>query len=192
MVFTTERLIVRKATDADVDLLYQLWTDPRVMVHVGFPQGLSITRPQIAASIQQQPESEFDCYLIVVQKDGETAVGECKLGAPNPDGISETDIKLLPQFWRQGYGVEIKRALVNYLFTHTDCRAVQATPNVNNIASIKMQEAVGGVRVGESVFEFPAALRDSTTPVHHYVYHVYRQLAATQPPEGSEPPGGSY
>jgi RimJ/RimL family protein N-acetyltransferase len=102
-VFDTERLVIRTATERDVSLLYELWTDPRVMAHVGFPHGL-----------------------------------------------------------------------LSHLFAHTRCTAVQATPNVHNVASIKMQEAVGGVRVGEQVYEFPEAMRDYTTPVHHYIYHVYR------------------
>jgi hypothetical protein len=37
-----------------------------------------------------------------------------------------------------------------------------------------MQEAVGGVRVGEAVFEFPDSMRDTTEPVHCFVYHVTR------------------
>ena len=93
---------------------------------------------------------------------------------PNPEGIARTDIKLLPAFWGKRYGVEVKRALLSHLFTHTDCVAVEAGPNVNNIASIKMQEAVGGVRVGEAVHEFPEKMRDYTTPVRHYVYRVER------------------
>lgn len=61
-----------------------------------------------------------------------------------------------------------------YQFTHTDCYAVQATPNVENIASINMQEAIGGVRIGEDAYQFPESMRDCTTPVHHYIYRVYR------------------
>jgi len=45
--------------------------------------------------------------------------------------------------------VEVKQGLVDYLFTHTDCIAVQAAPKRGNVASIKMQEAVGGVYVRE-------------------------------------------
>lgn len=175
VVLQTKRLIVRLPTTADTELLYQLWTDPRVMTHVGFPHGLHITREQIVASIQQQPQKNvFDRYLIVVHRESETAVGECKLGAPDAEGIAETDVKLLPSYWGHKYGVELKRALVDYLFTHTSCQAVQATPNVNNIASIKMQEAVGGVRIGESIFPVPPDMQDDRTPVHHYIYRVYR------------------
>jgi RimJ/RimL family protein N-acetyltransferase len=60
---------------------------------------------------------------------------------------------------QSAYGVEIKQALVDYLFTHTDCSAVEATPNVENKASIKMQEAVGGVCLGEATFQVPESRR---------------------------------
>jgi RimJ/RimL family protein N-acetyltransferase len=57
---------------------------------------------------------------------------------PDDDGIASTDIKLLPAYWGQRYGSEIKKGLVDYLFTNTDCLAVEASPNVNNIASIRL------------------------------------------------------
>lgn len=175
LVFETERLRIRTATAVDAELLYILWTDPQVMTFVGFPQGLRITRAEIAASLEKQdPAQVFDRYLMVELRATGEAIGECKLGTPDAEGIAETDVKLLPQFWGHKYGVEIKRGLVDYLFRHTDCTAVQATPNVKNAASIAMQEAVGGVRVGETTFEFPPEKRATTTAVHAYIYHVYR------------------
>jgi len=176
LIFTTARLAVRKATEADTDLFEALWRNPRVMRHVGFPYGLPITRAEIATQLARQAaqDGEFDCRLVALLRATGESVGECKLGAPDAQGIAHTDVKLLPQFWGQRYGVELKQGLVNYLFRHTGCTAVSATPNVNNVASIKMQAAVGGVPVSEGVFEFPAALRDTTTPVRHIVYHVSR------------------
>ena len=173
-VFETERLWVRVASAEDVDLFYELWTHPRVMGNVGFPKGLPITREEIVELLGKQEGRVFDSRLIVFLRETDEPIGECKLGWPNEEGISTTDVKLLPQFWGSKYGVEIKRALVDYLFTHTPCTAVEATPNVANIASIKMQEAVGGVRVGEDVFLVPESRLDYQTPVHHYIYRVYR------------------
>jgi hypothetical protein len=37
-----------------------------------------------------------------------------------------------------------------------------------------MQEAAGGVRIGEGVCQFPESMRDYTTPVHYYVYALRR------------------
>ena len=174
-IFDTERLLVRAAAPQDIDMLYELWTDPRVMSYAGFPQGLRITREDIRRQIQEPLASEFEQVLMVEPKDTGQAIGQCIMHAPDEEGIAETDVKLLPAFWGHKYGVEVKRGLVAHLFTHTDCIAVQATPNVDNVASIKMQESVGGVRVGEQVYEFPESMRDYTTPVHHYIYRVYRK-----------------
>lgn len=175
MVFETARLVIRKATVADVDMYHELWNDPRVMINVGFPQGLRMTREQIEEQMQRQSASEFNRSLVVELKTTGEAIGECKLGPPDEGSVAETDIKLLPAFWGHKYGVETKRGLVSYLFSHTNCDCVQATPNVGNIASIKMQEAVGAVRVDEGTYHFPESMRAFTTPVHHYVYRVYRK-----------------
>jgi RimJ/RimL family protein N-acetyltransferase len=174
-VFDTERLVIRTASIQDVDLIYELWTDPRVMANVGFPHGLRTTREEIEEGLRKPSDSEFKRLLVVELRATGQPIGQCLMHHPDEEGIAETDIKLLPAFWGHKYGVEVKRGLVAHLFTHTGCTAVQATPNVGNIASIKMQESVGGVRVSEKVYEFPESMRDYTTPVHHYVYHVYRE-----------------
>jgi RimJ/RimL family protein N-acetyltransferase len=175
IIISTERLLIRAARADDAAVLLQLWTDPRVMTNVGYPQGLDISRHKIEASIlAQDPGSEFGKYLMVQLKEGGLALGECKMILPDEEGISRTDVKLLPEHWGHRYGVEIKQALVDHLFLHTDCRAVEGTPNVVNVASIKMQEAVGAVKVGEGTFSFPKAKAAFTTPVHHYIYHVTR------------------
>jgi RimJ/RimL family protein N-acetyltransferase len=188
IVIETGRLLIRTPTtsDADVNLFYDLYTDPRVMTMVGFPGGLPVTRQKLRGQIESENNSEFNQKLIVELKGSQELIGECKLGLPDKNGISETDVKLRPQFWGNRFGTEIKRALVNYLFEHTDCRIVQATPHKENIASQKMQEAVGGKRVGESVFRFPESQKSWTCDVPHYVYHVFRedwQRSALQKPE---------
>ena len=175
IVIETPRLTIHLAVPEDANIVHALWTDPRVMRNVGFPNGLPITEEEIREDILRRGNSEFEQLLIVRIKQTGTAVGQCLMRSPNEDGISETDVKLNPTYWGQRFGVEIKQGLVDYLFTHTDCKVVQATPNVGNIASVKMQEAVGGVKVGESVYEFPESMRKFTTPVHHYIYQVTRE-----------------
>ena len=175
IVFETERLVVRLATVEDVEIFYRLWTNRQIMANVGFPYGLPITRADVKYKISLGGPSEFEQLLIVVIKTTGQAIGECKLHRPDRDGIAATDVKLLLEFWGNHYGVEVKHGLLEHLFTHTDCESVEATPNVGNIPSIKMQEAVGGVRVGESIYEFPESERSYTAPVHHYIYRVSRE-----------------
>jgi RimJ/RimL family protein N-acetyltransferase len=174
VIFGTERLVVRAATSGDIDLFYSLWTDPQVMSNVGFPRGIPVDKDDLKERLSNQNGSEFEQLLVVELRATGRAIGQCALSLPDEEGVAEPDIKLLPAFWGHKYGVEAWRVLVAYQFAHTDCSAIGATPNVENVASIKMQEAVGGVRVGEEVYEFPEAMRDFTTPVHHYVYHLTR------------------
>jgi [ribosomal protein S5]-alanine N-acetyltransferase len=174
IVFETERLTVRLATLEDAGIFYRLWTDPQTMSNVGFPYGLPVTLEDVKRKISMGGISEFQQLLIVEIKSTGEVIGECKLHRPDRDGIAATDVKLLPEFRGNRYGLELKRGMLDYLFTHTDCKEIEATPNVGNIASIKMQEAVGGVQVGESVYEFPESERSYTTPVHHYIFRVSR------------------
>lgn len=174
VVFETERLIVRIATEDDVALFHALWTNPQVMTHVGFPHGIPITLKEMKARPFRKSESPFDCHLVVELKATGEAIGEAKLASPDEEGTAGPDCKLLPEFWGHKYGQEAWRALVDYEFTHTDCEVVVGFPNVENIASIKMQAAAGAVRTGEDVYEFPESMQEYTTPVHCYIYKITR------------------
>lgn len=173
-IIQTERLFIRSATVAHADMYLALWTNPQVMTNVGFPFGLRITKDEIEVLLGDQPESAFGRLLVIERKDMSQPIGECRMENPDENGVATTDVKLLPDHWGHKFGIEVKRALVQYLFEHTDCSVVQASPNIDNLASIKMQEAVGGVRVGEGVGTFPESMHDTTRPVHHYVYQVSR------------------
>lgn len=93
---------------------------------------------------------------------------------PDGDGVASTDVKPLPRFQGLGHGSELKLALLDRLFSTTECRGARATPNVGNAASVRMQEKVGGVRVAEGVFRFRRDMGVPTSPVRHYVYLVRR------------------
>jgi len=177
MIFDTKRLRIRAArpSDPDVTMFYQLWTDPAVMKFVGFPNGLRITEDEIRRKIANEPPTPFDRKLVVERKEDNMRIGECKLGSPNADGVSETDVKLFPRFWNKGYGTEVKRGLVDYLFIHTTCRFIEASPNVNNIPSQKMQEAVGAEPVEEGIYHFPEHMRSYTEDVPYITYRLTRK-----------------
>lgn len=174
IVFETPRLQVRLAEPGDVELYFALLTDPRVMTNVGFPQGLRTTREEIRAQIIERGADLFKQRLLVELKSTGSPIGEAALHLPDDEGVARTDVKLLPAYWGNRYGVEVKRGLIEYLFTHTDAASVEGAPNVHNAASIKMQEAVGGVRMGERTYEFPESMRSYTQTVHALVYRVDR------------------
>ncbi|MCF7810603.1 GNAT family N-acetyltransferase [bacterium] len=178
IVFETKRLLIRKATtsDEDVAMFYRLWNHPQVMTNVGFSNGLGISKQEIFEKFSNQDKTEYNCRLVVIRKENERRIGECMLGTPDENCVSKTDVKLLPEYWNKGYGKEIKRGLVDYLFTNQpDCLAVKADPKKSNIASQKMQEFVGAVRL-EKGQQYPIRnIEKYFPPEDHYLYLVFRK-----------------
>lgn len=176
-VFETKRLYIKKAeaTEKDIENYYRLWNSGEVMKMVGFPEGLGISRQEIHEQFEKLGKTEFDSCLAVHRKEDDKFIGECKLGLPNEKHISTTDVKLLSEFWGNNYGKEIKAALCDYLFTKTDCKIVEASPNKLNLASQKMQKYCGGKIVREELFEAPKNSKVVRTDVKSYIYHIKKE-----------------
>lgn len=172
----TKRLIIRfpRVEESDIQCILDLWNNPDVMKYVGFPKGLNYSYDDVEKILSKKHENEFERILMVELKSDGMLIGQCKLGSLNDNKIAHTDIKVLPKFWGNKYGQEIKHALLDYIFANTDAVGVEASPNKSNQASIKMQEASGAVRTGEGVAEFPEHMKEFTCTVYHYIYVVYR------------------
>lgn len=178
----TNRLVICPAIaeEEDVSFLFRLWTNPEVMRFVGFPKGLRTSLGEINAQLEGYEPGEFDRTLIVSKRQDGVRVGECKLGSADEEGIAHTDVKLLPKYQGMGYGKEIKQALLDYLFAQTSCSGVRATPNLLNVASIKVQESVGGRQVDEGIHRFPERMRAYTCDVPYVEYVVTRKVWESQ------------
>ncbi len=174
---TTKRLtiVIPENNKTEIEFLFNLWTNPEIMTFVGFPDGLKTDYETIKQQLSQNYSSEFDRVLLIKLSDSNQIIGECKLGFPDQNDIAHTDIKLSPEFWGQKYGVEIKEALLDYLFKHTKCDSVTATPNKLNKASIRMQKSVGGIKIKEELFKFPEHMKSFTVDVPYFEYIVTRE-----------------
>jgi len=172
-LFETARLAVRPATDRDAPFVTSLWRDPLVMRHVGFPNGIPTAITDVPPRIQRG--RGLDQLLIAEETETGRPIGQCLLGEPDADGVSEPDIKLVPEHWGRGYGRELWAALIDQLFLRSSCRVVRGTPSIANLASIRMQESAGMRRVGEGLSTFPSEMREFTVPVQHVVYEVSRE-----------------
>jgi RimJ/RimL family protein N-acetyltransferase len=170
--FETPRLSVRAAGDQDAPFIASLWSDPRVMRLVGFPQGIPTAEADVPRHIRRA--EGLAALLLVENRASRTPIGQCMLGEPDREGASEPDIKLHPAFWGRGYGRELWAAIIDELFVRSSCTVVRGTPNVANLASIRMQESAGMRRMGEGLSEFPASMSAFTEPVPHYIYEITR------------------
>ena len=67
-VFETKRLLIRRATVADAGMYVALWNDPRVMAHVGFPEGLGVDESEMTRRIRDKPDADYEQFLVVTRK----------------------------------------------------------------------------------------------------------------------------
>ena len=174
-VFETDRLRVRAACPDDVELIHSLWTDPRVMTFVGFPNGLRTSHDEIRSQLEREARDPAWGLLIVEREQDRRAIGQAHLARPDADGVSEPDIKLLPEFWRQTYGREAWKGLIDHTFANADCLVVQGTPNAANTASIRMMESCGMVRSARGRIEPAESMAAFAEAVEHYVYRMTRE-----------------
>jgi RimJ/RimL family protein N-acetyltransferase len=171
--FETPQLIVRVATSGDASFIVLLWSDPRVVRHVGFPRGIPTAAEDVPRRIERG--KGLDALLIAELRASREPIGQCMLGTPDACGTSEPDIKLHPSFWGRGYGRELWAALIDQLFRHSPCAMVRGTPNIENTASVRMQESAGMRRVGGGTFEFPDSMKPFTEPVPYALYEITRE-----------------
>ena len=171
----TLRLGIRRATDKDAAFIHALWTMPEVMRLVGFPQGLSISVAEIERGIVTSSDSHFGSRLITTLLETGEQIGQCKIGAPDDDGICEPDIKLHPEYWGNGYGRELWEAMIDFAFINSSAIIVQGTPNQANAASIRMQLGSGMIQVDKGVFANDHSSHPGAVPVPYYKLQITRE-----------------
>jgi len=179
LLISTERLIVKKACLEDAPFIVSLWNNPDIMNNVGYPEGLNCTESDIRNQIAHQKGPGLLNQLLVVRKAAsETLIGQAYMSVSENSNSSRTDIKLLPVYQGKRYGIEIKTALIQYIFEHTECHYVEATPNLANHPSIRMQESVGAFRIGRGLFKPSLNAPVVSKPVDYWIYRVYRDTPA--------------
>jgi RimJ/RimL family protein N-acetyltransferase len=162
--------------------LRELWTDPRVMANMGFPGGLDPAdldlESYLATPGEVAPRGRRPGLHLAVERPDGTFVGEAKLAAPDASGTCEPDVKLLPAWWRRGYGEEIVRWLIAESFRRWEaCRHVQFTPSETNHAALSLYAKVGCQEVGRGHAP-PGA-----SPLRGFAGVCYRVLQVARPPD---------
>jgi RimJ/RimL family protein N-acetyltransferase len=154
---TTDRLLLRRFTWADLDLLHRLQSDPTVMRYVG---GVK-TRDQTEAMLKTRILEYYDEHPgLGMWATVERATGAC-IGTHLLNNIQgETYIQvgyvLFSQYWGRGYATEMTITLLRYGFTDLALPEIFAITDLPNVASQRVLLKAGLERKGERSFPHPA------------------------------------
>ena len=162
----TERLILRRFTADDLDLLVELDGDPEVMRFLtgGKPTPREEIRDDILPwFIQYYDRSEGYGFWAAIEKSSGDFLGWFHF-RPQPESPAdepELGYRLRKAAWGKGYGSEGSRALIAKGFTDHGVRRVVASTMTVNTGSRRVMEKSGMTLVRTFFMEWPEVIEGS-------------------------------
>jgi RimJ/RimL family protein N-acetyltransferase len=184
IVLETERMLLRRFTEADAGPLAALYGDPRVMRFITpRPPSLAKVESQILPEYLHEYRELADGLgsFAAIEKGTGQMAGRFSLKPANSYGLTggtELGYRLYPAFWGRGLATEVARALIASAFGRMDLDRVVATTMADNIGSWRVLEKCGLRRV--RTFYYPDA--DLMPGAEHgdFVYELTRSDWARQ------------
>ncbi len=149
-VLTTERLVLRPYTEADIDTAYALFeSDAEVY---GYDPGFARTREQRAAIVRQhvaQNEEDGEGTLAVTLKASGQMIGQAGLQLYvlpwGPFATPEVELyyKLGREFWGHGYAEEACLTLIRFAFEEMNLLRLVTITQPDNRRSIGLLQRLG-------------------------------------------------
>jgi RimJ/RimL family protein N-acetyltransferase len=143
----TDRLILREFTEDDLESLFALNGDPKVMLHLtgGIPHSPEYIRQEVLPCfLRYHAESPDFGFWAAVTKNTRSFVGYFQFRPrANHGGGIELGYRLKSTEWGKGYATELCRALIAKGFSQLGVRRVFARAMASNAASIHVLEKLG-------------------------------------------------
>jgi RimJ/RimL family protein N-acetyltransferase len=145
----TERLVLRRFTDDDVDNLVELDSDPAVMrfINGGCPTPRAEIENEVLPAFlgYYERNAGYGFWAAAEERSTERFVGWFHLrpaDSATPDDV-ELGYRLHRSAWGKGYATEGSRALIDKGFAEFGVRRVFASTMVVNVASRRVMEKAG-------------------------------------------------
>jgi RimJ/RimL family protein N-acetyltransferase len=178
IVVETDRMLLRRFTEADAGPLAALYSDPRVMQFI-------TPEPPSPAEVQAKILPEYlreyreladglGSFAAIEKTTGHMA-GTFSLKPANSYGLTggtELGYRLYPAFWGRGLATEGARALIGLAFEQLHLDRVVATMMADNTDSWRVMEKCGLRRV--STFYYPDAHLMPGAERGDFVYELTR------------------
>jgi ribosomal-protein-alanine N-acetyltransferase len=137
----TERLILRRFAETDVDAVFALRGDAEMMRFIRAPQNRreSVNWLKLVSGLW---ETERIGFCAVIEKQSGALIGWCGLWRLQETGETEVGYAIAQKFWGRGLATEAAGALLDYGFK---------TLNLDKIAAVARPENTGSRRVMEKL-----------------------------------------
>ena len=149
-VITSSRVVLRWISEDDIDGLYEVFGDPKVMRYWSTPP---LANREAAAELQREiasgneDNSMFKWGLAL--RESNSVIGTTTLFNLNLDnGRAELGYAMSSAYWGKGYMHEALQALLSHAFEVMNLRRLEADVDPRNAGSIRTLERLGFQREG--------------------------------------------
>jgi len=157
VVIKTQHLLIHPMTQQHLKFLLKLWNDPEIMRYAGFAKNWNYAQickwfEKYKKNITKYGNTEIH-FIVKLKKEGrigESGLGRLRSGwscpnykAPKNKLALMTDVKLIKPYWNKGYGTEVMKTIVQYVFSETEADILLVPPHKENIPAIKVYEKTG-------------------------------------------------
>lgn len=141
----TQRLILRPFTEDDAAASFVMNSDPEVMRYLG---GVTLTSvDEVLDMMRKSTLADYEKHgfgrFAVIHKETQEFMGFAGLKYIEELGEVDHGYRLIPKFWRQGYGYEASLPCLDFAFNDLGLERIVAMANRENIASISLMKKLG-------------------------------------------------
>ena len=140
----TERLILRRYKETDIDAIYDIITDKRLYTYIKFPE---LTKEQelecIKEWIKEADDSKYERWVIERKKD-DAIVGNIDVNTVvKKHNYCNVGYTIRYDYWGNGYAAEALEAVSNHLLEESGYYLVECSCNELNKQSSRVMEKAG-------------------------------------------------
>ncbi len=149
-VILTDRLIIREFVPEDIDALYEIYDDPKIIRYIEpLAREKAVEKEKLESYIRYIYGFYGFGLWAVCKKDTGQLIGRCGLSMSDIDGSWAMEIGYMIGIpWqKQGYGQESVRAVLDYAGRMTDVSQVWARIHPDNEASVRLAVRSGFKKV---------------------------------------------
>ncbi len=157
MILQTKRVYLREYTLEDLPALHKILSDEQTMYAWGHGFSLQESREWIEKQSRSYKENGFGLWAIVDKECGEIISNAglnremISLNGVIRSEIIEIGYIVAREFWGQGLGTEVARAVQEYAFKILGLERVYCLIKEDNFASMRVARKLGGSMIGKYI-----------------------------------------
>ena len=139
----TDRLFLRRMTNADVEYVFTMRSDKDVMRFIRSAETSRSATESWIDLISSRWETDKIGFCAVIEKSSKRFAGWCGLWRLMETGEIEVGYALLKEFWGKGFAVEASEAFLDYGFEELKVEKIVAVTAPDNQNSRRVMEKLG-------------------------------------------------